>query len=76
MPEAGCYRPAPRRIGLLALAAALLAGCAGYSLSGPDVPPGTPRDAVLARLFGLDKGLAAGIARHFEPGVLDALAVQ
>ena len=48
MPD--CYRPAPRRIGLLALAAALLAGCAGYSLNGPDVPPGTPRDTVLARL--------------------------
>ena len=48
MPD--CYRPAPRRIGLLALAVALLAGCAGYSLSGPDVPPGTPRETVLARL--------------------------
>ena len=44
------YRSAPWRIGLLALAAALLAGCAGYGLGGPDVPPGTPREAVLARL--------------------------
>ena len=48
MPD--CYRSAPRRIGLLALAAALLSGCAGYGLGGPDVQPGTPRATVLARV--------------------------
>ena len=35
---------------LLACIAALLAGCAGNPFAGYDVPPGTPRDAVIARM--------------------------
>lgn len=35
---------------MAACAAALLAGCAGHPLAGYDMAPGTPRDAVLARL--------------------------
>src|SRR6185369_15666698 len=35
---------------LLACMAALLSGCAGNSLTGYDIAPGTPRDAVIGRM--------------------------
>lgn len=34
----------------VACAAALLSGCAGHPLAGYDLAPGTPRDAVVARM--------------------------
>ena len=34
---------------VIALVAVLLSACAGFPLGGYDIPPGTPRDAVLAR---------------------------
>ena len=37
---------------LLSLVAGLLVGCAGNPFAGYDIPPGTPRDAVLARMGG------------------------
>ena len=45
-----CIGAVTRAVGSALAAAVLLAGCAGPLFYGQDVPAGTPRDVVVARM--------------------------